>query len=279
LNLADPGTLKGLLGRHGISASKGLGQHFLVSRSAVDRIAASVSECRGILEIGPGPGVLTSLLSISAEHLIALELDPRMKEVLVESSPKADVRLADALEIDIPTILNELPKPRAVVSNLPYYITGPLLTRVAEARGHFDVAVLMMQKEVGERVLAAEGTSARGSLSVYLQLQFDISRLALVPAGAFLPPPKVDSIVLKLVPKTADIDHKVLSLVRLGFTQPRKTLANNLGASFGKERVQAAIERLGWSASIRPQQLANSQWLSLADDLLEPLAPEGHHFE
>ncbi|HSH93919.1 MAG TPA: rRNA adenine dimethyltransferase family protein, partial [Roseimicrobium sp.] len=220
MNLYDPGTLTTFLKRYGLRADKGLGQHFLVSESAVRAIESALDGCQGVLEIGPGPGVLTGPISGWAERMIALELDPRFVNMLAVSAPKAEVRRVDALQADIPAILAELPTPRAIVSNLPYYITAPLLQRVADARGQIDFAVLMMQREVAIRITAPPGDGDRGSLSVYLQALFDIRRVANVPAAAFLPPPKVDSMVLRFDPRPDEVDARVFKVVRLGFAQP-----------------------------------------------------------
>jgi 16S rRNA (adenine1518-N6/adenine1519-N6)-dimethyltransferase len=268
LNLYDPSTLKAFIGRHDISAAKGLGQHFLVSKSVVDKIAEALIGCQGILEIGPGPGVLTGPISIQASSMIAIEVDPRMIEALKESAPAADVRQLDALKTDLSSVLEELPTPRGVVSNLPYYITGPLLTRIAEARASFSKAVLMMQKEVGERVLAMEKTPARGSLSVYLQSQFEIRRVAVAPAGAFMPPPKVDSVVLEFVPKKEAIENETLffKVVRMGFTQPRKTLINNLmNMSLSREQITLALQEASLGEKARPQELNLFHWQALTN--------------
>jgi 16S rRNA (adenine1518-N6/adenine1519-N6)-dimethyltransferase len=211
--------------------------------------------------------------------MIAIEVDPRMIEALRESAPAADVRQLDALKTDLSSVLKELPTPRGVVSNLPYYITGPLLTRIAEARGSFSKAVLMMQKEVGERVLAMEKTPARGSLSVYLQSQFDIRRVAVAPAGAFMPPPKVDSVVLEFVPKKEAIENEALffKVVRIGFTQPRKTLINNLmNMSLSREQVTIALPEAGLGEKARPQELNLFQWQVLTNRIaaIHPSMPQ-----
>jgi 16S rRNA (adenine1518-N6/adenine1519-N6)-dimethyltransferase len=269
LNLADPSTLKAFLARHGLLASKGLGQHFLVSKKVVDAIVGSLQECKGILEIGPGPGVLTSPLSESAEKTIAIELDERMIEALGESAPKVDVVRADALKLNLVDTLSRLPEPRGVVSNLPYYITGPLLTKISEARKSYSKAVLMMQKEVADRVVAAPKTSARGSLSAFLQVQFDIRLIVNAPGGAFLPPPKVDSAVLEFTPKLLPVGDELAAdlfrLIRVGFTQPRKTLANNLVAAYAIDREAAMkwITGIGLKETARPQELSNEQWADL----------------
>jgi 16S rRNA (adenine1518-N6/adenine1519-N6)-dimethyltransferase len=271
VNLSDPETLKAFLSRHGLSASKGLGQHFLVSRKAVDAIVGACQTCSGILEIGPGPGVLTSPLSEQATKVIALELDDRMIGALGESAPKADVRNVDALKADLAAILDELPAPTAIVSNLPYYITGSLLQAIAQQRERIEAAVLMMQKEVGVRIMAKEKASERGSLSVFLQAQFEISTIIQVPAGAFLPPPKVDSIVLKFVPRSKVPPSPFFRIVRLGFAQQRKTLANNLanGLHIPREQALRAILASGLGEKARPQELTLEEWESLSETLGE----------
>lgn len=259
MNLADPKTLRELLARHGIAAAKGLGQHFLCSSKVVEAIERRFDGFSSLLEIGPGPGALTSVLSIG-RRMVALEVDSRMVGVLAESAPSADVRLADALETDLAPILEALPKPRGVVSNLPYYITGPLLTRIAEASAHWDKAVLMMQKEVANRILAQPGNSDRGSLSVYLQSQFVISLVANVPPGAFVPPPKVDSAVLEFVPLGGSFEPAFFEFVRSGFKQPRKTLVNNL-RSFGL--LPEVLSDVGLDERVRPHELTLDQWLGV----------------
>lgn len=146
---------------------------------------------------------------------------------------------------------------------MPYNITGPLLGKFSECKGLYRNAVLMMQKEVGDRILAGPGKSERGSLSVSMQLQFKITKVCDAPAGAFLPPPKVDSVVLDFVPLPFS-DERVLEVVRTGFTQPRKTLANNLQALRVREEIERAIQSLGLDLRVRPHQLTNEQWVELA---------------
>lgn len=230
------------------------------------KIENALDGCQGILEIGPGPGVLTGPISERAERMIALELDPRFVRMLAASAPRAEVRQADALQTDIAAVLQELPEPRAIVSNLPYYITAPLLQRVADARLYIDRAVLMMQKEVADRVVAPAGDGDRGSLSVYLQALFAIRRVASVPAGAFLPPPKVDSAVLRFDTLPGEHPESLFKLVRMGFTQPRKTLANNLSAGLRLDRdpLLDIFEGLGWREKVRAQDLTLEQWQALA---------------
>ncbi len=268
MNLADPEVLRPFLQRHGLSARKNLGQHFLCSPTAVEAIVAAASGSRGILEIGPGPGVLTAALSETFQAVTALEIDSSLKGALAESAPKAQVLFDDALKTDLSQVLEELPEPRAVVSNLPYYITAPLVSRIADARAHYSVAVLMMQSEVADRIVAEPGNGDRGSLSVYLQALFEIRRVVSVPASGFLPPPKVDSQVLAFRPFASTTDPETFfTFVRQGFSHPRKTLANNL-TGYGKGRVLEALEGADLKASVRPHEIKLDQWRALFAQLM-----------
>ena len=219
----------------------------------------------GVLEIGPGPGVLTGPISARVDQVIAIEIDELMVDALKESAPKAHILKQNALESNLPAILIALPEPCAVVSNLPYYITAPLVTKIAEAREHYTKAVLMMQKEVARRFMATPGDAERGSISVYLQALFAIMKVADVPAGAFLPPPKVESTIIELVPNGRQFREEFFALVRSGFRQPRKTLANNLLDLKGKTKddVHAALRAAGLLENVRPHQLTEAEWLSL----------------
>ena len=260
MNLADPKTLSDFLSRHGISARKGLGQHFLCSSSAVQAVISCLDGIEGVLEIGPGPGVLTGALCESGKKVIALEIDAEMAALLKKSAPCASVLRTDALKADLAEILRQLPQPCAVVSNLPYYITAPLVTAIAAARQHYAKSVLMMQKEVGLRYLAKPGERERGSISVYLQALFNIKKVANVPKGAFLPPPKVDSVILEFVPlPEANYEEAFFKFVREGFTQPRKTLANNLSGHV-RLRVEEVLTELDISQTIRPHELTPENW-------------------
>ena len=268
MDLSDVRTLRALLERHGVPARKGLGQHFLISKPVVQRIVERISGSAGVFEIGPGPGVLTSLMSETVDRVLALEVDPRMAEVLAESAPKAEIVQGDALEVDYAPLLDRLPTPRAVVSNLPYYITGPLLTRIAEAKVRYGKVVLMMQKEVGTRVLAPAGSSDRGSLSVFIQALFEIEKVADVPPGSFWPPPKVESVVLELVPRDANYPNGFFELVRSAFRQPRKTLANNLvAAGVSRPRAERALMMAGLNARARPSDPNLEQWVAVYANL------------
>jgi 16S rRNA (adenine1518-N6/adenine1519-N6)-dimethyltransferase len=256
--------LRAFLAKHGLGARKGLGQHFLCSPSVVNAIVACLDGFQGALEIGPGPGVLTAAISEAVQKTIALEIDAEMLPALAESAPKAEIKRVDALKADLSSILQELPAPKAVVSNLPYYITGPLLGVIADARSHFSTAVLMMQREVANRIAAPAGDSDRGSLSVFMQAQFHLRKVVDVPKGAFLPPPKVESRVLQFTPTSQSFEHEFFAFVRKGFTQPRKTLANNLvSPRQTRDEVEHALREAALDDRIRPHALTLEQWQAL----------------
>lgn len=239
--------------------TKALGQHFLISEKVISKIVTQVSE-NSVLEVGPGAGALTSYLS-EEKQVIAIEKDSRMVEVLKETSPKAEVLQADALKFDLSDVLGRLPEPRAIVSNMPYNITGPLLDVFTRQRKCVSQMVLMMQKEVGDKILAQPGERERGALSVVMQSLFDVSVVCVVAPGAFLPPPKVDSVVLRFVPREVDTVEEIHVFVRLGFGMPRKTLANNLKKQY--PGANEMIERAELPLLVRPHELTWEDWKRL----------------
>lgn len=255
------------LKRHQLKADKSFGQHFLISAPAVSAILDACARAGSILEIGPGPGILTRPLSDSFEHVHAVELDERMAKPLAACAPGVAVTWGDALKLNLPELVSGMPKPLVIVSNMPYYITGPLLGRVEELAGVLDRAVLMMQREVGDRILSPAGGSERGGLSVAMQCGFEISRVADVPPDAFFPPPKVDSVVLLFQPKpVSQSDRKALGkALNIGFAQRRKTLENNLSTGLRKSKAEIAewLVELEISQRARPQELTNEEWWRL----------------
>lgn len=270
MTLTDPAVLRRLLERHGLQPQKRWGQHFLISSRVVDAIVDRLGGYAGLLEVGPGPGVLTCRLAETADKLIAVEVDAIAVSALGETAPRAEVVHGDALAIDLGELLSRLPPPTALVSNMPYNITGPLLTAFAEARAGFTRAVLMMQREVGSRILARCGSSEFGSLSVYLQSQFAIEKVVDAPPGCFFPPPKVESVVLQLTPRVegppSEPERRFFALVRAGFRQPRKTLVNNLTGFRGlvREDAEALVVRHGLDPRVRPHQVPVETWQAMA---------------
>ncbi len=266
VDLTQPDVLLALLQRHGLKPTKKWGQHFLISSKVVDAILLEARGAAGILEVGPGPGVLTRSLSEGAT-VIAYEIDPIAVSALSESAPRAEVRFEDALRADLAVPLSELPEPRMIVSNMPYNITGPLLTAFANRRKSVTKMVLMMQLEVGKRILARPGQRECGSLSIFLQSQFEISKVIDAPSGAFYPPPKVQSVVLRFVPRDLDLDPAAESsffkLIRAAFGQPRKTLLNNLSGYATRAELETMLRQLELPPGIRPHQITMDQWRAI----------------
>ena len=204
----------------------------------------------------------------SLGQVVAVELDARLLSALVSVAPSARIVNEDVLKCDLSDLLDSLPEPRCVVSNMPYNITGPLLEKIAARRAQFRNAVLMMQKEVGDKILSQPGDRNRGALSACMQLQFEIDKVCDAPAGAFVPPPKVDSLVLNFVPRQMESNEfRTFAVIHQGSQQPRKTLLNNLAKVHGKEATQRAIEGVGLATNVRPHQVTNEQWVQIAKTL------------
>ncbi len=217
-------------------AKKHFGQHFLHDRSYLDRIVACVAPRDGdrLVEIGPGPGALTLPLLARAGRLTAIELDRDLiPDLKARAAPLGELQVieADVLTVDLTALAGD--GRLRLVGNLPYYISSPILFH---CMAHVDALVdmhFMLQKEVVDRMAAAPGSKAYGRLSVMLQLVCEVDALFVVPPGAFRPPPKVDSAVVRLRPRPPaqrpDVDAaRLAEVVRLAFSQRRKTLANTL---------------------------------------------------
>lgn len=255
--------MKQRLEAHGFRPTKTFGQHYLVSLKVIERITNQLDGLGSVLEIGPGPGVLTAPMSQNLP-VLAVEIDERILPVLREMAPDAEILNADALKLNLPTLIADMPKPVGLVSNMPYNITGPLLTRFGAMWQEWDRCILMMQKEVAQRILAKPGHRDRGSLSLFIQLRFDVKSVVDAPAGAFFPPPKVDSRVLRFQPRT---DSPLLTInagraeeiAQMMFQQPRKTLANNL-SSLG---VTTWLEERGLSSTLRPHEISEEDFVAL----------------
>lgn len=267
-----------------------LGQHFLIDTSAAQRIADAFGDLSQstVLEIGAGRGALTSLLARRTRRLIAIELDRvlaaqlRMKFSL---TPNVEIIEGDVLAIDFDTLfgpkpgstrpgMNHQPEPVKVVGNLPYFITSNILLRLFAYRKYFETIVLMVQREVGDRLAARPGTSEYGLLSATAQLYSHVEKLFTLPPGAFSPPPKVHSIVVRLsiasrieglgVPEEAFIDF-----LRKSFGQKRKTLWNNLKSDYEPKALRAALEQSGVKPTVRAEALSLEKSAGLFRALLD----------
>ncbi len=259
---APPPPLREIIAQFDLRADKSLGQHFLLEPGLLGRIAAAAGELAGlnVVEIGPGPGGLTrALLETGAAHVTAIEFDPRAVaaiSALAALTPRLTVIQADAMRADIPALV---PAPRAIVANLPYNIGTPLLVRWLQQAAEYRSMTLMFQLEVAERICAAPDTSAYGRISVLSQWLCDVTMQMRIPAGAFAPPPKVESALVRLVPKPAQPARRELKamerLTAAAFGQRRKMLRGALKSLGGTELLAAA--------GIDPQRRAET--LSVAE--------------
>ncbi len=272
-----------LLRRHGIRPRKGLGQHFLVDRSYLARIvrAAELGPSDTVLEVGPGLGVLTEVLTDLAGQVVAVEIDPIMLAIVRErlgSRPHLRIVDGDVLRTDLAALLAEVLPAGAptegvvpgykVVANLPYYITSAVLRHVFEARIRPERAVVMVQREVADRMMTGEGEHS--ILSIATQFYARPSRVAVVPAGAFHPRPRVDSAVVRLdvhpvPPVDVEDTEQFFRVVRAGFGQKRKQLRNSLAN--GLDRTTGEIEDALAVASVdharRAQTLSLPEWAAI----------------
>ena len=254
-----------------------LGQHFLTDPMAPGQIADALGDISRstVFEIGPGRGVLTSLLARRARRLIAIETDRvlaaqlRMKFAL---SGNVEIIEGDILAVDFNTIfgpkpgstrpgINQQPEPVRVVGNLPYFITSDILLRLFAYRKYFESSVLMVQREVADRLAASPGSSEYGLLSATTQLYTTVEKLFTLPPAAFTPPPKVHSTVVRLTvtPRLESLDvpeNAFIDFLKLSFGQKRKTLTNNLKAQYDTKALRAAMERVGVKSDARSEALS-----------------------
>jgi 16S rRNA (adenine1518-N6/adenine1519-N6)-dimethyltransferase len=254
-----------------------LGQHFLASAPAALRIVdalGDVSEST-VLEIGPGRGALTEILAARCRRLIAVELDRVMAAQLrlqFGTQPNVEVIEGDILKIELDTVfgpkpgslrpgLSYQPEPAHVVGNLPYYITSDILLHLLNYHRYFSTVVIMVQKEVADRLAASPGSRDYGLLSATAQLYGRVEKLFTLPPGAFAPPPKVHSSVVRIAiePKAEKLgvpEDEFISFLKLSFGQKRKTLWNNLKARYDKDALQRALAKSGVKPTVRAEALS-----------------------
>ena len=241
-----------------------LGQNFLHDQQAVQRIAAALGDCsqETVIEIGPGRGAVTRILAERAAHVLAIELDQTLISDLRAEFPADRVTIThqDVLQFDFAAASAQAGHRLPVIGNLPYYITSPILLNLAANHSVLDRAVLMMQREVADRVAAEPGSRDYGLLSVTAQLYGPVEKLFTLPPGAFSPPPQVHSTVIRwrFNPRFASLgvsETEFLNFARKAFAQKRKTLANNLRAA---ELASEAIAHAFASANINPQARAEA---------------------
>ena len=254
-----------------------LGQHFLESHSAAVRIVEALGDISQstVLEIGPGRGALTALLAARGRRIIAVELDRVMAAQLrmkFNTYPNVEIIEGDILKIELDTVfgpkpgtlrpgLNFAPEPAHVVGNLPYYITSDILLRLLEYHRYFSTIVIMVQKEVADRLAASPGNRDYGLLTATAQLFASVEKLFTLPPDAFAPPPKVHSSVVRMTiePRLDSLDvpeAEFISFLKLSFGQKRKTLWNNLKTQYDGAVLRAALAKSGVKPTVRAEALS-----------------------
>lgn len=249
-------------------AKKSLGQHWLNDQPALEAICAGASLGSDdiVLEVGPGPGSLTRLLLEKAAKVVAIEKDERLAASLI-AKPNLEVVTGDILDFD----LSKMPRAYKLVANIPYYLTSNLIRKLSESSNAPAVAVLLIQKEVAERVAASPGQMS--ILAATAQFYWQVSLGRVVEASLFRPPPKVDSQILVLERREKplfDVDTKIFfKLVKAGFSQKRKTLTNSLSASYRIDKKQTIewLEKSGINPTARAQTLSLENWHELYENI------------
>ncbi|HWP31549.1 MAG TPA: 16S rRNA (adenine(1518)-N(6)/adenine(1519)-N(6))-dimethyltransferase RsmA [Fimbriimonadales bacterium] len=262
-------SLHEVLKKYGIRAKKNLGQHWLVSEDVIRKIIGACGGAGGILEIGPGIGILTKHL-VNLAPTWAIEIDERLEKPLKVNVPDAKIFIGDVLKVDLINLLSLIPHPRVIVSNIPFYITTPILERLLSVYSNFDWAVIMLQKEVGEKLMAKVNDSKRITLSVLYQYHFNIEIVCKVNKRDFVPPPSVNAMVLKLLPKVTErIQEFLEESIRVGFRYPRKTLLKNfIAQGIGDRRdIETWLTTNGIAITARPHQLSVEDWVRLASQV------------
>ena len=287
MRIADYSVTRAILERHGFTFKKSFGQNFLTDTNILQKIVdtADIDKNVNVIEIGPGIGALTEFLAESAAEVMAFEIDERLVPILADTLRDFDnvtVVNQDILKVDLAQYIAEFKNPDLpikVVANLPYYITTPILMHLIESGIPFSEFVVMMQREVADRISAQPNTKAYGSLSIAVQYYMTAKVAFIVPRTVFVPAPNVDSAILKMVrrdqPAVAVQDEKFFFKVsKASFVHRRKTLWNNLTSHFGKSeetkaKLTAALEQAELSPSVRGEALTLADFARLADALKE----------
>lgn len=282
MNLYDYNTVKRILSKHGFTFSKALGQNFLINPEVCPQMAESLcaDEHTGVLEVGPGIGVLTKELCSVAGKVVSVELDKRLFPVLDETLAQFDnleIINADVMKIDLKQLIEEKFSGCTsvkVCANLPYYITSPVIMTLLESRLPIDEIVVMVQKEAGERLCAEVGSRLAGAVTVAVNYYADSEILFNVNRDSFMPSPKVDSVVIRLKIRKKQIfsvkdEKKLFTVVKCAFSQRRKTALNSISNTMGiaKDKVSNVFEELGLDLSLRAEKLTMNDFINIAEKL------------
>lgn len=279
MNLCSYNEISSLLKRHGFTFSKALGQNFIINERICPAMAQSLNanENTGVLEIGPGIGVLTKELCSVAGKVVSVELDNRLFPILSETlSDCGNIEIVegDALKMDLNALIDEKFTGMSdikVCANLPYYITSPIIMKLIESKLPVSEIVVMVQKEAADRLAAQIGSRESGALTVAAQYYAEIEKLFDVCRGSFMPQPKVDSAVIKLSvrkepPVRAENEKRFFEIVRAAFAQRRKTALNSLSSSLNipKDKVRAALEKIGRNENDRAERFSMDEFAALS---------------
>lgn len=279
MELTDIKTIREIECKFDFGFSKGLGQNFLLDASVLDEIVSAADIEEGVLEIGPGFGVLTKKLSEAAKKVVSVEIDKRLIPVLdytLKDCDNVKIIEGDFLKIDAKSLIKEEfgDKKISVAANLPYYITTPILTGIIEAKLPIKNIVVMVQKEVAERICADVGTKDYGAISVLCNFYTKPRIVTVVPAASFYPAPKVDSAVLCMevldTPPVSVKDEKLFfKVVKSAFIHRRKTLLNCLSSGFGTEKstLFAILSEIGIEPNVRGERLGLAEFAKIADKI------------
>ena len=279
MNLSDINTVRSLLQKNGFTFKKSLGQNFLINPDVCPAMAdAACDKDTGVIEIGPGIGVLTAELSKRAKRVIAIELDERLKKILpvtLADCDNVEIIYGDVLRTDLKALIAEKFSDCtrvAVCANLPYYITSPIVMSLLESKLPIDSITVMVQKEAAERLCANVGTREAGAVSAAVSYYAEPEILFSVGKDSFMPPPKVDSAVIQLHirenPPVKVLDEaKFFRLIRASFAQRRKTLVNTVSNTAGidKESIKKALAELGLSETVRGERLTLDELAELSN--------------
>ncbi len=259
-----------------IKAKKSLGQNFLIDKTIIDKIikAGQISKKDNILEIGPGKGFLTEFLVEKSGKVLAVEKDEKLAQYCRENLQKDNLEIitGDVLEVNWGKALKDRNFNQfKLVANIPYYITGKILRLFLENSFRPEILVLMIQKEVAERICQKPGKL--GILALSVQYFGEPELIEVVPREKFDPIPEVDSAILKIVVKKenffdSNLERKFFRLIKIGFSNPRKTLVNNISAGFKieKNQVEKILDKNGFSKNVRAQELSLENWQELVDN-------------
>lgn len=275
--LTDIHYVKSVLSRHGFTFSKALGQNFLINPSVCPAMAeqCGASDTVGVIEVGPGAGVLTAELAKVAHKVVAIELDRRLLPVLDETLDGYDnikVINGDVMKLNLHELIKEeFPSGQVVIcANLPYYITSPVIMRILEERLPIGSLTVMVQKEAADRICAQPGTRQSGAISAAVHYYSQPEVLFKVSKGSFLPAPKVDSAVIRLnilsEPPAAVTDERLFfRVVRAAFSQRRKTLSNSLsaGLSMPKPEVLSLLDEAGIARTARAEEMSMQDFAAI----------------